>query len=125
SRVGAPLMHDFCAISLSDLLTPWEIIEQRLEAAAQADFVVALYNPRSKTRTEQSAIAQRIFLRHRSPDTPVAIVQSAYRKDEQITLTTLAQCLKHPINMLTTLLIGNRSSLVYGDWMITPRGYLS
>ena len=125
SRVGAPLMHDFCAISLSDLLTPWEIIEQRLEAAAQADFVVALYNPRSKTRTEQSAIAQRIFLRHRSPDTPVAIVQSAYRKDEQITLTTLAQCLKHPINMLTTLLIGNRSSLVYGNWMITPRGYLS
>ena len=124
SRVGAPLMHDFCAISLSDLLTPWAVIEKRLEAAAQADFVVALYNPRSKSRIEQSAIAQRIFLQHRHPDTPVAIVQSAYRQDEHITLTTLAECLEHPINMLTTILIGNRTTLIHGDWMITPRGYL-
>ncbi|MDJ0704833.1 MAG: precorrin-3B C(17)-methyltransferase [Leptolyngbyaceae cyanobacterium MO_188.B28] len=124
SRVGAPIMHDFCAISLSDLLTPWEVIEKRLEAAAQADFVVALYNPRSKTRTKQSAIAQRIFLQYRHPETSVALVQSAYRQEENITLTTLVGCLDHPINMLTTVLIGNRTTLVHRNWMITPRGYL-
>ncbi|MEP0868445.1 precorrin-3B C(17)-methyltransferase [Trichocoleus desertorum AS-A10] len=124
SRVGTPLMHDFCAISLSDLLTPWPVIEKRLNAAAQADFVTALYNPRSKTRTEQIAIAQQIFLQHRDPSTPVALVRSAYREDEQITLTTLGELLEAPIDMLTTVLIGNASTRTYADWMITPRGYL-
>lgn len=124
SRVGAPLMHDFCAISLSDLLTPWEVIEKRLTAAAQADFVVALYNPKSKTRVEQIAIAQRIFLQYRDPLTPVALVRSAYRPDEHITLTTLAELLTCPIDMLTTVLIGNQSTRTYANWMITPRGYL-
>ncbi len=124
SRVGTPLMHDFCAISLSDLLTPWPVIEKRLNAAAQADFVTALYNPRSKTRTEQIAIAQQIFLQHRGPSTPVALVRSAYRQDEQITLTTLDELLAVPIDMLTTVLIGNTSTRTYADWMITPRGYL-
>ncbi|MGL5193665.1 MAG: precorrin-3B C(17)-methyltransferase [Chroococcales cyanobacterium] len=124
SRVGTPLMHDFCAISLSDLLTPWTMIEKRLEAAAAADFVVALYNPRSRTRTEQIAIAQGIFLNHRKPDTPVAIVRSAYREDEQITLTTLEKLLENPIDMLSTILIGNQSTSLYENWMITPRGYL-
>ncbi len=124
SRVGAPLMHDFCAISLSDLLTPWPVIEKRLIAAAQADFVVALYNPRSQTRTEQIAIAQKIFLQHRSPETPVATVRSAYRPDEHITQTTLAQLLEAPIDMLTTVLIGNQSTRFHQNWMITPRGYL-
>ncbi|HEY9645511.1 MAG TPA: precorrin-3B C(17)-methyltransferase, partial [Chroococcidiopsis sp.] len=124
SRVGAPLMHDFCAISLSDLLTPWDVIETRLKAAAQADFVVALYNPRSKTRTEQIAIAQRIFLAHRDPQTPVALVRSAYRPDEQICLTTLAHLLDETIDMLTTVIIGNQSTRIHADWMITPRGYL-
>jgi cobalt-precorrin 5A hydrolase/precorrin-3B C17-methyltransferase len=124
SRVGAPLMHDFCAISLSDLLTPWTMIEQRLTAAAQADFVTALYNPRSQTRTQQIAIAQQIFLNYRHPETPVAIVRSAYRWDEQITLTTLAQLLDGPIDMLTTVLIGNQSTRTHENWMITPRGYL-
>lgn len=124
SRVGAPLMHDFCAISLSDLLTPWEQIEQRLLAAAQADFVTALYNPRSQTRTQPIAIAQTIFLTHRHPDTPVALVRSAYRQDEHITLTTLADLLNHPLDMLTTVLIGNRSTRTFAGWMITPRGYL-
>ncbi|WP_317619416.1 precorrin-3B C(17)-methyltransferase [Laspinema olomoucense] len=124
SRVGTPLMHDFCAISLSDLLTPWAMIEKRLEAAAAADFVVALYNPRSRTRTEQIAIAQGIFLKHRKADTPVAIVRSAYREDEQITLTTLEQLLENPIDMLSTILIGNQSTSLYENWMITPRGYL-
>ncbi|MEB3355322.1 MAG: precorrin-3B C(17)-methyltransferase [Synechococcales bacterium] len=124
ARVGAPLMHDFCAISLSDLLTPWEVIETRLRAAAQADFVTALYNPRSKTRVEQVAIAQQIFGQHRSPETPVALVRSAYREDEQITLTTLEKFLDFPIDMVTTILIGNRSTRRHGDWLITPRGYL-
>jgi cobalt-precorrin 5A hydrolase / precorrin-3B C17-methyltransferase len=124
SRVGAPLMHDFCAISLSDLLTPWQVIEKRLTAAAQADFVTALYNPRSQTRTRQIAIAQQIFLQHRRSDTPVALVRSAYREDEQITLTTLAQMLEGAIDMLTTVIIGNQSTHIHGDWMITPRGYL-
>ena len=124
SRVGAPLMHDFCAISLSDLLTPWEMIEKRLIAAAQADFVTALYNPRSRTRTEQIATARAIFLKYRNPMTPVALVRSAYRQEEQITLTTLEKLLEAPIDMLTTVLIGNQSTRTHGDWMITPRGYL-
>src|SRR4028119_2297340 len=124
SRVGAPLMHDFCAISLSDLLTPWEVIEKRLTAVAQADFVTALYNPRSQTRTQQIATARAIFLKYRDPNTPVALVRSAYRQDEQITLTTLGKLLETPIDMLTTVLIGNQSTRTHGDWMITPRGYL-
>jgi cobalt-precorrin 5A hydrolase/precorrin-3B C17-methyltransferase len=124
SRVGAPLMHDFCAISLSDLLTPWEMIEKRLRAAAQADFVTALYNPRSQTRTQQIGAARDIFLQYRDPNTPVALVRSAYRQDEQITLTTLELLLDTPIDMLTTVLIGNQSTRTHGDWMITPRGYL-
>jgi cobalt-precorrin 5A hydrolase/precorrin-3B C17-methyltransferase len=124
ARVGAPLMHDFCAISLSDLLTPWEVIEKRLTAAAQADFVTALYNPRSQTRTQQIVIAQQIFLKYRQPNTPVAIVRSAYRQDEEITITTLEKLLNTPIDMVTTVLIGNQSTRTYSDWMITPRGYL-
>ncbi len=123
ARVGAPLMHDFCAISLSDLLTPWEVIAKRLHAAAQADFVTALYNPRSPTRTQPLQQTQAIFLAHRSPDTPVAIVRSAYREDEQITLTTLGQMLEVAIDMLTVVIIGNQSTRRYGDWLITPRGY--
>ncbi|NJM90313.1 MAG: precorrin-3B C(17)-methyltransferase [Hydrococcus sp. RU_2_2] len=125
SRVGTPLMHDFCTISLSDLLTPWEVIEKRLEAAAVGDFVTALYNPRSQTRTQQIVIAQQIFLKYRHPNTPVAIVQSAYRPDEQITLTTLEEMLEYSIDMLTTVLIGNCSTRTYADWIITPRGYLT
>ncbi|MBE9112306.1 precorrin-3B C(17)-methyltransferase [Nodosilinea sp. LEGE 07298] len=123
ARVGAPLMHDFCAISLSDLLTPWEVIVKRLEAAAQADFVVALYNPKSKTRTEQIAIAHRIFMAQRSPHTPVAVVKSVYRPDEVIFRTTLEQMLDAPIDMLTVVLIGNQSTQRHGPWLITPRGY--
>ncbi|NRB08907.1 MAG: precorrin-3B C(17)-methyltransferase [Richelia sp.] len=124
ARVGTPLMHDFCAISLSDLLTPWEVIEKRLEAAAMGDFVVALYNPRSQTRTRQLGIARDILLKYRDENTPVALVRSAYREDEQITFTTLEQFLPSSVDMLTTVLIGNQSTRIYGDWMITPRGYL-
>ena len=124
SRVGTPLMHDFCAISLSDLLTPWETIEKRLTAAAQADFITALYNPKSQTRTQQLAIATAIFLQYRDPNTPVAIVRSAYRPDEQITLTTLDKLLDTSVDMLTTVLIGNQTTRTHNNWMITPRGYL-
>ncbi|MEA5450082.1 precorrin-3B C(17)-methyltransferase [Leptolyngbya sp. CCNP1308] len=123
ARVGAPLMHDFCAISLSDLLTPWDVIVKRLEAAAQADFVVAIYNPKSKTRTEQIATAHRIFMAHRSPHTPVAVVKSVYRPDETIYRTTLGELLEAPIDMLTVVLIGNQSTQRHGPWLITPRGY--
>ena len=124
AQVGAPLMHDFCAISLSDLLTPWPVIEKRLTAAAAADFVTAIYNPRSQTRTQQIATAQQIFLQHRRPDTPVALVRSVFRPDQQITLTTLAELPLEAIDMLTTVLIGNHSTRRHGDWLITPRGYL-
>ncbi|MBE9226900.1 precorrin-3B C(17)-methyltransferase [Phormidium sp. LEGE 05292] len=123
SLVGAPLMHDFCAVSLSDLLTPWSVIEKRLIAAAEADFVTALYNPKSQTRTEQIAFAQQIFLKYRNPTTPVAIVRSAYRETQEITITTLEKLLESSIDMLTIVLIGNSNTLVHGDWMITPRGY--
>lgn len=124
SRIGAPLMHDFCAISLSDLLTPWAVIQKRVVAAAAADFVVALYNPKSKTRTEQIKFVQATFLQHRSPATPVALARALYREEEQITLTTLADMLTHPIDMLTTVLIGNSNSQAHAGWFITPRGYL-
>ncbi len=124
SRVGAPLMHDFCAISLSDLLTPWEVIQQRLTAAASGDFITALYNPRSLKRTQQIVTAQSIFAQHRQPDTPVAIVHSAYRQDEQVILTTLDKMLDRPIDMLTTVIIGNTTTRNHANWMITPRGYL-
>ncbi|MUL37319.1 precorrin-3B C(17)-methyltransferase [Gloeocapsopsis dulcis] len=123
ARLGAPLMHDFCAISLSDLLTPWEVIEKRLHAAAMADFVTALYNPRSQTRIQQLTTAIEIFLQYRNPQTPVAVVRSVYRQDEQITLTTLEKLLDIPIDMLSTVLIGNQSTRTHGNWMITPRGY--
>lgn len=123
SRVGTPLMHDFCAISLSDLLTPWPVIQKRLTAAAQGDFVTALYNPRSRQRQTQIVEAQTIFLAHRDPETPVALVQSAYRETEAIAITTLGHMFDHPIDMLTTVLIGNSNTRNYADWLITPRGY--
>ena len=125
AKVGAPLMHDFCAISLSDLLTPWPVIIKRLEAAAQADFVTAIYNPRSRNRTQQIITAQEIFLRYRSPKNPVAIVHCAYRHEEEVTLTSLDKMLQFPIDMLTTVIIGNQSSCHYGNRIITPRGYLN
>ncbi|MFP3392309.1 precorrin-3B C(17)-methyltransferase [Brevibacillus sp. SIMBA_040] len=121
--LGAPIMHDACTISLSDHLTPWELIERRIDAAGMADFVIALYNPRSGRRTRQIVEAQRILLQYRSPDTPVGIVKSAYREREHVVITTLAQMLEHDIGMLTTVIIGNTSTFVYDGKMITPRGY--
>lgn len=121
--VGAPLTHDFCAISLSDLLTPWPTIARRLDAVAYADFVVALYNPKSGRRTRQILEAQRLFLRHRDPQTPVALVKSAYRPKQRIEFTTLAKLNEAEVGMLTTVLIGNSNTYVRDGLMITPRGY--
>ena len=123
SLVGAPLTHDFCAISLSDLLTPWPTIARRLDAVAYSDFVVALYNPKSGRRTRQIQEAQRIFLRHRDPNTPVAIVKSAFRPKQRIEFTTLEKMTESDIGMLTTVLIGNSNTFVKHGLMITPRGY--
>ena len=123
ARLGAPLMHDFAAISLSDLLTPWEVIEKRLMAAAMADFVTAIYNPRSKRRTDQIIRAREIFLAHRSATTPVGIVTAATRENETITITTLEHMLENEIGMQSTVIIGNSQTYTWNDLIITPRGY--
>ena len=123
SLVGAPLTHDFCSISLSDLLTPWKGIERRIEAAGSADFVVALCNPKSGRRTQQIVEAQKIMLKHRAAETPVALVKSAYRPAQNIVMTTLDKMVEHDIGMLTTVLIGNSNTYLQEGLMITPRGY--
>ena len=123
SLLGAPFGHDFCAISLSDLLTPWPVIARRLEAAASADFVIALYNPASGRRTRQIVAAQRIIAAHRAATTPVGLVKSAYRKLEDVVLTDLEHLLEHEIGMLTTVVVGATSTFVHEGYMVTPRGY--
>ncbi len=123
SILGAPIVHDFAAISLSNLLTPWEVIVKRIEAAAQADYVIALYNPKSGRRTQQIVETQKILLRYRRPATPVGIVKSGLRQGQRVVQTTLADMLKHEIGMLTTILIGNSTTFTYEGLMITPRGY--
>lgn len=123
ARLGAPLMHDFAAISLSDLLTPWEKIEKRLEAAAAADFVVVIYNPKSKKRAEHIVKAREILLAHRAPETPVGIVTAATRENERIVLTTLGKMLESEIDMQTTIIVGNSMTFAWQGFMVTPRGY--
>jgi cobalt-precorrin 5A hydrolase/precorrin-3B C17-methyltransferase len=123
ARLGAPISHDFCAISLSDLLTPWEVIERRLEAAARADFVLALYNPRSRERDWQLTRAVEILGAYRPPTTPVAIARNISRPDESIALTTLAEFDPAVVDMFTLVLVGNSQSFVVGGRMATPRGY--
>ncbi len=123
SLVGAPLVHDFCSISLSDLLTPWPVIERRIEAAASADFVIGLYNPASGRRTRQIVDAQAIIRRHREGRTPVALVKSAYRDMEHVILTDLENFLDYEIGMLTTVIIGSSNTFMFEGYMVTPRGY--
>jgi precorrin-3B C17-methyltransferase len=123
ARLGAPLMHDFATISLSDLLTPWVVIEKRLHAAASADFVIALYNPKSKKRTEHIKKAREIIMNYRDGKTPVGIVSAAMREDEAVTLTDLGSMLDADINMQSTVIIGNTTTFAWHGRMITPRGY--
>jgi cobalt-precorrin 5A hydrolase / precorrin-3B C17-methyltransferase len=123
AAVGAPLGHDFATISLSDLLTPWEAIEARLQAAAAADFALALYNPRSERRTWQLDAARQILLAHRAPSTPVAVVTDAARADEHVQITTLAELDPTDAGMTTCVLIGASTTRVADGRVVTPRGY--
>jgi precorrin-3B C17-methyltransferase len=123
SLVGAPFGHDFCVISLSDLLTPWPVIARRIEAAAASDFVIALYNPASGRRTRQIVEAHDIIARYRPGGTPVALVKSAYRKLENKVLTDLDHFLEYEIGMLTTVIVGSSNTFVFEGYMVTPRGY--
>lgn len=123
SLLGAPTGHDFCVISLSDLLTPWEVIERRIRAAAEADFVTAVYNPKSLGRYWELPRLKELFMQHRSPDTPVGYVRQAGREDEHVTLTTLAALDPEDIDMFTVIIIGNSHSYGCDGRMITPRGY--
>ena len=122
--LGAPLTHDFAVISLSDLLTPWEKIEKRLTAAAQADFVICLYNPSSRSRPDYLQRACDILLRDKDPNTVCGTVRNIGREGEEGKLLTLAQLRDTQVDMFTTVFIGNSQTKVLGGKMVTPRGYL-
>ncbi len=121
--LGAPLTHDFAAVSLSDLLTPWDTIARRLAAAAEADYVIVIYNPRSRRRQDNLDRACDIIRRHRPPQTPVGVVTGAMRANQRVLITTLAELPEANVDMQTTLFVGNSTTMVYRDFMITPRGY--
>jgi cobalt-precorrin 5A hydrolase / precorrin-3B C17-methyltransferase len=121
--LGAPLGHDHCAISLSDLLTPWPEIRHRLEAAAAGDFVISLYNPRSAGRTWQLEAARRLLLEHRKPTTPVGLVSDAYRAAQWVELTTLGELDPTHAGMTTIVVIGSSQTRIMAGRMVTPRGY--
>lgn len=123
SLVGAPLMHDQAIISLSDLLTDWEVITKRIDRASDGDFVISLYNPKSKGRTEQIVEARKIMLKYKAATTPVALLRHVGREDENYTLTTLEDMLNHEIDMFTVVIVGNSKTYVKDGKMITPRGY--
>ena len=123
AALGAPLMHDYCVISLSDLLTDWELIERRLEAAGMGDFVVALYNPKSKKRIQHIEVARDILLKYKPENTPVGIVKNARRQGEEVVLTNLKDMLNHDIDMFTTVVIGNTNTYIKDQKIVTPRGY--
>jgi len=127
SIVGSPLMTDFAVLSMSDLLVPWEIITKRVEAAAQGDFVMVIYNPSSKKRIHQLRDARKIILKYRRPATPVAIIKGAFRESESVILTDLESMEDHAdrLGMISTVIIGNSSTYTYRDLMINPRGYKS
>lgn len=124
SLLGAPIGHDLCIISLSDLMTPWEVIERRIRAAAIGDFVTAVYNPKSHGRYWQLYRLREVFLQEgRSPQTPVGYVRQAGREGQEVRLTTLAALAPEDIDMFTVLIIGNSQSYIWADRFITPRGY--
>ena len=123
SILGAPLTHDFAVISLSDLLTDWELIKKRIELAALGDFVICFYNPKSMGRSHQIEVAREIILKHRDPKIPVGIVKNAKRKDEEVHVTDLEHMLEFPIDMVTVVVVGNSCSYAKDGLIITPRGY--
>ena len=125
--IGSPLMTDFAVLSMSDLLVPWEIIVKRVEAAAQGDFVIVIYNPSSKKRIHQIQETRKILLKYRKPSTPVAIIKGAYRESQTVVLTDLENLENHSdkLGMITTVIVGNSSTYNYKDLMINPRGYKS
>lgn len=123
SLLGAPIGHDTCIISLSDLMTPWELIERRIKAAAAADFVTAVYNPKSHDRYWQLYRLQELFLQERSEQTPVGYVRQAGRDDQEVKVTTLGAFDPEDVDMFTVILIGNSQSYIADSKMITPRGY--
>ena len=123
SLLGAPIGHDLCIISLSDLMTPWEVIERRIKAAAVGDFVTAIYNPKSNGRYWQLYRLLELFLQQRSADTPVGYVRQAGREEQEITVTTLGEFDPEQVDMFTVILIGNSQSYIHDGLMITPRGY--
>lgn len=121
--LGAPLMNDFAVISLSDLLTPWEVIARRLEAAAAGDLVIVLYNPASRKRTRQFSEAGRIIRRHQPGDTPVGIVRNARREEESRLITSLDAMSEQVVDMATTVIVGNSQTVLAANRMVTRRGY--
>ncbi|MDD3472979.1 MAG: precorrin-3B C(17)-methyltransferase [Syntrophaceae bacterium] len=125
AAMGAPLMLDFAVISLSDLLVPWEMIRQRLEAVANADLVVALYNPRSRKRVNQLEQAAEIFRKARSANTPVGIATSVGTPEQTVVFSDLGRFLEVDINMRSLVIIGNSTSRIIDSFFVTPRGYLS
>ena len=127
SIIGSPLMTDFAVLSMSDLLVPWEIIIKRVEAAAQGDFVIVIYNPSSKKRIHQLQDTRKILLKYRKPTTPVAIIKGAFRESQTVVLTDLENLENHAdkLGMISTVIVGNSSTYNYKDLMINPRGYKS
>lgn len=123
SCLGAPLMHDYAVISLSDLLTDWDLIKKRIHHASEGDFVISLYNPRSKGRQTQIVEARDIMLKSKAKTTPVGIVRNAKRADQKVVVTTLEDMLNHEIDMFSMVIIGNQKSYIKDGKMVTPRGY--
>ena len=123
SLLGAPVGHDFCVLSLSDLMTPWELIEKRIKAASMADFITAIYNPKSEGRYWQLYRLIELFLQERDPQTPVGFVRQAGREEQEVTITTLADFDPEQVDMFTVILIGNSQTYRFDNKMITPRGY--
>ncbi len=123
SLLGAPIGHDFCVISLSDLMTPWSLIERRIKAAVDADFITAVYNPKSTGRYWELYRLKELFLVGRSPETPVGFVRQAGRKEEKVTVTTLREFDPEEVDMFTVVIIGNSQSYIWSNHFTTPRGY--
>ena len=121
--LGAPIMHDCCFISLSDLLTPWDLIMKRVELAASGDFVICIYNPKSRGRQDHLEEAIDMIIRHKSPETPVGVVKNSGREGTEICVTSLGSLNYENIDMKTLLIVGNKATYVENGYMITPRGY--